>query len=54
MHIRLAMIVGVMFLKIELKINGKFRTAEVSASERLIDVLRQKFGLVSEIGRAHV
>ena len=47
MHIRLAMIVGVMFLKIELKINGKFRTAEVSASERLIDVLRQKFGLVS-------
>ena len=47
MHIGLAMIVGVMFLKIELKINGKLRIAEVSASERLIDVLRQKFGLVS-------
>ena len=41
------MIVGVMYLKIELKINGKLRFVEVSASERLLDVLRQKFGLVS-------
>ncbi len=41
------MIVGVVCLKIELKVNGKLRRAEVGVSERLIDVLRQKFGLVS-------
>ncbi len=43
----LTMIVGVIFLKIELKVNGKLRRAEVEASERLIDLLRQKLGLVS-------
>ncbi len=36
-----------MILKIELKVNGKLRMAEVGVSERLIDVLRHKFGLVS-------
>lgn len=38
---------GVMNLKIELMINGKIRTAEVKVSDRLIDILREKFGLVS-------
>ena len=34
-------------LKIKLNINGKVRTADIDASDRLIDVLRDKFGLVS-------
>ena len=34
-------------LKIKLNINGKARTADIDASARLIDVLRDKFGLVS-------
>lgn len=34
-------------LKIKLNINGKVRTADIDASARLIDVLRDKFGLVS-------
>lgn len=34
-------------LKIRLNINGKVRTADIDASDRLIDVLRDKFGLVS-------
>ena len=38
---------GVMNLKIELMINGKIRTAEVKVSARLINILREKFGLVS-------
>ena len=34
-------------LKIKLNINGKARTADIDASDRLIDVLRDQFGLVS-------
>ena len=34
-------------LKIKLNINGKVRIADIDASDRLIDVLRDKFGLVS-------
>ena len=34
-------------LKIKLNINGKARTAEIDASARLIDMLRDQFGLVS-------
>ncbi|NLD04902.1 MAG: (2Fe-2S)-binding protein [Synergistaceae bacterium] len=34
-------------MKIKLNINGKVRTADIDASDRLIDVLRDKFGLVS-------
>ena len=40
-------LIEVMDLKIELMINGKIRVAEVKASDRLIDTLRENFGLVS-------
>lgn len=40
-------LIEVMDLKIELMINGKIRVAEVKASDRLIDTLREIFGLVS-------
>lgn len=36
-----------MVLKIEVNVNGKVRTVEIGASLRLVDLLRQKFGLVS-------